>query len=295
MLEKYCATWLAGAGLALVALMAHGQEPGKAAPTPAGAPGASQAETPATPQPLFIVQFSTGPGWEQDKPADEQAGFKEHSQNLSRLRRDGLLVLGARYQDRAADKGMLIIRADNTEAVKAQFGGDPMVKNKLFVLDIAEFMPFFDGYVGHPARTAAAPDSPLNALAWLSGCWFGRSGRNEFREHWMRPAGGLMMGMGRTTSGGKAVSYETMRIELDSAGVPVFVTKPSDQPEARFKSVKSDAGNANSIVFENPDHDFPQRVKYQLNADGTLDARIEGMLKGREARIDFPMRRASCE
>ena len=292
MLEKNCAAWLAGVGLALAALVAHGQEAGKTAPTPPGAPSASQGETPVMPQPLFIVQLGTGPGWNQDKPADEQAGFREHSQNLSRLRRDGLLVLGARYQDRVADKGMLIIRADNAEAVQAQFAADPMVKNKSFVLDIAEFMPFFDGYVGHPARTAAVTDSPLNTLTWLSGCWFGRSGKNEFREHWMRPAGGLMLGMGRTTSGGKAVSYETMRIELDDTGMPVFVTKPSDKPEARFKSVKADAA---SIVFENPDHDFPQRVKYQLNANGTLDARIEGTLKGREARIDFPMRRASCE
>jgi hypothetical protein len=72
----------------------------------------------------------------------------------------------------------------------------------------------------------------------------------------------------------------------------VFFAKPSDKPEASFRSVKSDA---TSIVFENPEHDFPQRVKYQLKTDGTLDARIEGNLKGRDARIEFPMRRASCE
>ena len=142
------------------------------------------------------------------------------------------------------------------------------------------------------ADLATAPDSPLNALGWLAGCWIGRSGRNEFREHWMRPAGGLMMGMGRTTSGGKAVAYEAMRIELDGAGVPVFTAKPSGKPEASFTSMQYDA---TGIVFENPAHDFPQRIKYQLKPDGSLDARIEGNLKGREARIEFPMKRTSCE
>lgn len=143
-----------------------------------------------------------------------------------------------------------------------------------------------------PAGSAAVPDAPLEALAWLAGCWTGKTGRNEFREHWMRPAGGLMLGMGRTTSRGKAIGYEAMRIEADPAGVPVFTAKPSDKPEASFKSIKFDA---TGIVFENPDHDFPQRIKYQLRPDGTLDARIEGNLKGREARIEYPMQRTSCE
>lgn len=243
-------------------------------------------------QPLFIVHLVTGPNWNKDKPAPEQSGFREHSQNLSRLRNDGLLVMGARYKDSVADKGMLILRAANKAAVIAEFAADPMVKDKQFVLDIADFQPFYDGFVARPARTGAAAESPLNALTWLAGCWFGRNERTEFREHWMRPAGGQMMGMGRSTASGKVISYESMRIELDASGVPVFIAKPSGQPEASFKSVKFDA---TSIHFENPTHEFPQRVKYELKKDGTLDARIEGNLKGREARIDFPMRRASCE
>ena len=150
-----------------------------------------------------------------------------------------------------------------------------------------------------PARPSAnlvelvtSTDSPLNGIAWLAGCWAGRTGKVEFREHWMRPAAGMMLGMGRTTTEGKLVGYEAMRIELDAGGVPVFVAKPSDKPEARFKSVNYDE---KGISFENPDHEFPQRIKYQLKADGSLDARIEGNYKGREARVEFPMKRTSCE
>ncbi len=275
---------------------AFAQEAAKS-PTTAAAPAARAVtgEAVVPPQPLFIVHLTTGPGWNREKPAHEQTGFKEHSQNLNRLRTDGMLVMGARYQDNVADKGMLILRAKSLDAVRAEFAADPMVKDKLFALDIAEFKPFYDGFIARPAVTVGAAggaESALSALNWLAGCWFGRSGRNEFREHWMRPVGGMMMGMGRTTSGGKVVSYEAMRIELDAGGAPVFVAKPSGQLEASFKRMKSDD---KSIEFENPTHDFPQRVKYQLNSEGGLDARIEGNLKGRDARIDFPMRRASCE
>lgn len=258
---------------------------------PAAKRSAGEAVVPATP--LFIVHLTTGPGWTKDQSADAQAGFSEHSKNLSRMRNDGLLLVGARYKDSVADKGMLIVRAANKEAIVAEFAGDPMVRNKKFVLDIAEFKPFYDGFVAMPDRTAATKDSPLSALNWLAGCWFGRNGRTEFREQWMRVAGGVMLGTGHTTANGKLLSYESMRIELDPAGQPVYVVTPSDEPQASFKSTKYDAGG---IIFENPAHSFPQTIKYLLRSDGTLDARIEGkMPDGREARAEFPMRRASCE
>ncbi len=250
----------------------------------------------ATAQPapeLFIVHLTTGPAWDKDKPAPQQAGFAQHSQNLSRLRGLGSILVGARYQDSAADKGMLIIRAANREAVTALFEPDPMVRDKLFVLDIAAFKPFYDGFVPRPAPPAATDAaSSLNNLAWMAGCWAGKNGRFEFREHWMRPAGGVMLGMGRTLMDGKLSSTEAMRITLDEAGTPLFTPKPSGKPEATFKAIRFDAG---SIVFENPEKDFPQRVLYRLGADGSLQARIEGQTNGRERGIDFPMQRASCE
>lgn len=249
-------------------------------------------ETVAAPLPLYVVHLTLGPAWNRDKPANEQAGFREHSQNLNRMRTDGVLVVGARYKDSVADKGMLLIRAASVEAVQAQFAGDPMVRDKLFALDIAEFSPFYEGFVARTVRPGTAPESPLNALAGLAGCWAGGSGKMAFREHWMRPASGMMMGMGRTLVDGKVASYEAMRIEVDADGTLAFVAKPSGQAEGRFRMVKSDA---NGVVFENPLHDFPQRVRYQLKADGSLHARIEGTRDGKERGIDFPMRRTNCE
>ncbi|MEP7157233.1 MAG: DUF6265 family protein [Betaproteobacteria bacterium] len=257
---------------------------------PAARPATGESVLPA--QPLFIVQLLTGPAWEKDKAADAQAGFAEHSKNLARMRSDGLLVVGARFKDSVADKGMLIVRAATREAVLAQFESDPMVKERKFVLDVAAFNPFYDGFVARPERIGATPDSPLASLNWLAGCWYGRNERSEFREQWMRPAGGVMLGMGHSTYKGKMLSFESLRIELDATGIPVYTIKPSDQAEASFKSTRYDA---TTIVFENPTHDYPQKITYSLRANGMLDAKIEGMLKGREARIDFPMRRASCE
>lgn len=261
------------------------------APAPNPAAGAGELQI-LEPLPLYIVQLTTGPGWDHSKQADEQSGFREHSQNLARMRREGLLLLGARFRDAAADKGMLILRVNDATAALAQFSQDPMVRDKRFNIDIAEFQPFFEGYVARPLRDGAAGGDALKRLSWMAGCWLGRNGRMEFREHWMPAAGGMMMGMARTMAERKVVSHEAMRIELDGKGEPVFTAKPSGQAEGSFKVAKLEP---NRVVFENTAHDFPQRVIYELRAASVLHARIEGTDKGKEKAVDFPMRRASCE
>lgn len=128
-------------------------------------------------------------------------------------------------------------------------------------------------------------------IAWLAGCWQGKAGKFEFVEQWMRPGGGVMLGMGRTLMDGKLSSHEAMRIEIDADGSLTFVAKPFDKPEARFPALVRDAGG---VAFENPKHDFPQRIIYRRQADGSLLARIEGMRGGQLRGVDYPMQRAAC-
>ena len=46
------------------------------------------------------------------------------------------------------------------------------------------------------------------------------------------------------------------------------------------------------VVFENPTHDFPQRVMYWIEPDGVMIARIEGTaagkLRGIQWRFELP-------
>jgi hypothetical protein len=102
------------------------------------------AERPAQPlpvTPLFIVHFTLGPNWDHAKAASEQTGFAGHSANLARLRRDGVLVLGARY----ADKGMIILRVADEDAARAALEPDTTLGAGVFVATIDEFRPFYHG------------------------------------------------------------------------------------------------------------------------------------------------------
>jgi hypothetical protein len=138
-----------------------------------------------------------------------------------------------------------------------------------------------------PASAAAAPS--VTDVAWLAGCWDSTRNGRRVVEHWLPPEGGTMMGVSRTTMGEKTIEWEFMIIRKGGTGLE-YVAKPSRQPEATFIASRA---TANEVLFENPAHDFPQRVGYKRDGD-TLTAWIEGTAGGQNRRIEFPYTKAAC-
>jgi len=72
--------------------------------------------------------------------------------------------------------------------------------------------------------------------------------------------------------GGRLLSWEFLRIQATDAGI-VYFASPRSAPPTPFKLIEAGEKRA---VFENKDHDFPQRILYWVDAKGALHARIEG-------------------
>ena len=101
-----------------------------------------QAPPPVTPPPrLYAVRLSTGPAWDPAKSPNDQAGMKDHSANIARLRREGALVLGARF----GELGLLVLRLPDEAAVRAQLAPDPAIAAGVFKVQIDVFSPFAHG------------------------------------------------------------------------------------------------------------------------------------------------------
>lgn len=139
------------------------------------------------------------------------------------------------------------------------------------------------------AGPMAAETPSVNQLAWLAGCWTQTRPTGVVEEHWMKPLGGTMLGMSRTVRNGKTVEYEYVQIREDGGSL-VYEARPSRQPAAQFPLTSLDEGVA---VFENPAHDFPQRIIYRRTGQDEITARIEGSMKGQQRAVDFPFTR--CE
>ena len=145
-------------------------------------------------------------------------------------------------------------------------------------------------FLGATVATGSAQAASISDLSWLAGCWSSRGGEAGSEEHWLAPAGESMLGVGRTVVDGKTVAYEFMQIRETEPGKLAFIANPSGQAEASFPLARL---GENEVVFENPSHDFPQRVVYHRKGD-ELQARIEGAEAGKDKRIEFPMDRVNC-
>jgi hypothetical protein len=98
------------------------------------------------PDSLFIVTYTLGPSWDVTLPPGSQLHFREHSANLGAWRKEGLIRFGARY----ADKGIIVITAPTTHALRTRIEGDPAVANGVFRADIEPLQPFYEGCVEKP-------------------------------------------------------------------------------------------------------------------------------------------------
>lgn len=92
---------------------------------------------------LYIVTYTTGPSWDAAKAPGEQQFFKEHSQHLSGLRKDGVITMGARY----ADKGIIVIKARSFTHANEIIGSDQAIGHQLFNTDIQKLSVFYPGCV----------------------------------------------------------------------------------------------------------------------------------------------------
>ena len=144
--------------------------------------------------------------------------------------------------------------------------------------------------VHHPAA-AGAQDTPTVAqVGWMAGCWEQSAGARLIEEQWMRPRAGLMLGVSRTVVGDSLREYEQVAL-FERGGHLIYAATPARQPPAEFTSI---AVSDSAVTFENPTHDFPQRVIYRRRGADSLLARVEGMRGGQLRGSDYPYRRVTC-
>ena len=122
-----------------------------------------------------------------------------------------------------------------------------------------------------------SPKPTLNDLAWIAGSWTGSTGGVEMEEHWTAPKGGSMIGIHRDVAKGRTISFEFLRIEQQKDQI-VYLSMPNGRSPATPFPLKEVSGTR--VVFENPTHDFPQRIIYWKDGND-LRARIEGTMNGK--------------
>ncbi|MDF2435758.1 MAG: hypothetical protein K0Q95_134 [Bacteroidota bacterium] len=129
----------------------------------------------------------------------------------------------------------------------------------------------------------------LSSFAWLEGKWVGRYDSASAFEQWKITGEKSMHGAGGVLSGKDTVMVERISIEERSEGL-FYMASVDGNPKAaefKFSGFKND-----TAVFENPQHDFPQRILYIKNGEDTFYACVDGKYKGKYIREEFNYKKA---
>jgi hypothetical protein len=143
------------------------------------------------------------------------------------------------------------------------------------------------------SRLDAAVGAPhdIRRLDWLAGCWERQGPERHTIEQWTAPRGGMMLGLNQTMARGRTVAWEYLRIAVVD-GRLVLTALPTGQAETSFDAIEL---TDSSVVFSNPQHDFPQTVSYHRQPDGSLLGHIEGTDEGKTRGVDFPFDAVPCD
>jgi hypothetical protein len=145
--------------------------------------------------------------------------------------------------------------------------------------------------VGQAPVLGAQPPGPApDTLTWLSGCWRDSSASRVIEEQWMPWRGDGAVGMGRTVRLGVIAAAELVVLRRRPDGL-VYEAYPVGQAPTIFPAR---GGTGASVVFENLEHDFPQRIGYERRDPDSLYAWIEGPVGETLRRIEFRYRRVPC-
>jgi hypothetical protein len=130
----------------------------------------------------------------------------------------------------------------------------------------------------------------LNKFNWFIGSWTGETGESIFTETWQKVNDTLFIGQSYFIKDSDTLSRETISLQQQDTSVFYIplVEGQNDNKPVYFKLTFSDNTNA---VFENPGHDFPQKITYQLRNGDSLVATVSGFQEGKGRSISFPMKK----
>ncbi len=120
--------------------------------------------------------------------------------------------------------------------------------------------------------------SNLEAARWLLGEWRATRGDRQILERWQQVSSATFEGMGTTSRDSRLLESETLRlVAMEQRVFYVAKVAHNDLPVA-FALTRCDSQR---LVFENPAHDFPRKLEYQLTGADTLSVRVsDGGEKG---------------
>lgn len=134
-------------------------------------------------------------------------------------------------------------------------------------------------------ETEKKPAEPgPHPMQWMAGEWKMESDSMRILERWEIINEKRLQGSGYVIAGADTVVRENLCIEL-IGNHWVYIAQINDYPPVLF--TRNPQAEKNNLLFENPEHDYPQRIRYRLNNDQSISAFVEGSIEGKNNTEEY--------
>jgi hypothetical protein len=150
------------------------------------------------------------------------------------------------------------------------------------------------GFAG-PSRHDDVRDTmePMVAdLHWLAGQWTGSDGESDWEATYSTAKGGMLVGASKELRDGKTVMFDFERFYMRGAKL-CMTPYPFGRESVEFVLTDFDA-DAQSAVFENPEHDFPNWFRYQRESEDKLVIELKGAMGGSDVHVRIALSQAGA-
>src|SRR6218665_2604301 len=130
----------------------------------------------------------------------------------------------------------------------------------------------------------------IDKVKWIAGEWENKSKEGILTESWERMNDTVFNAECYFVNGKDTLHNEKISLkQADNA----IIYSPTVKGENGNRPVhfKMTSVNANELVFENPKHDYPQKIVYTKITDDSLVTKISGIIKGKPYSESYPMKK----
>jgi hypothetical protein len=131
----------------------------------------------------------------------------------------------------------------------------------------------------------------LAKAKWFIGEWGNKSAEGELTERWKKENDSVYLGESYYVVGqNDTVFAEHVRLEEANGKLSYIVTVPGQNKELPV-SFEMTSATGTQITFENPKHDYPNKIIYNLVEKDSLIAEISGLKNGKPNTERFVMKK----
>ena len=131
----------------------------------------------------------------------------------------------------------------------------------------------------------------LNKVQWLIGNWEKKDSLGTLTESWQTLDDSTFVGQSfYITAKNDTVHKETIQL-MQKEDFLIYSATVQGENNGLPTSFQMTESTDSLLVFENPKHDYPQKIRYQLNADKSIIATVSGKQNEKESSEGYLMQK----